>query len=78
MDENLIEDVDLLDDEDFPEFVHLKWIADGVETLTEVAENLRAFADLLQSYERAGWQLTEPVDGGHCHLEHPTEKHLPG
>lgn len=78
MDETNVDEVGPDQDDDyFPPLVHLKYIAEGVGTLAEVAENLRAYADLLEEYASAGWELVEPVDGGYCYLKHPTEKQLP-
>ena len=45
-----------------------KWVMDEARTLSEAAEELRDFADWLVELEIDGWQLAEPVDGGHAHL----------
>jgi hypothetical protein len=47
------------------ESVCVKWVADGAETLTEASLMLRDFAAWLLELELAGWQLVDPVDGGH-------------
>jgi len=45
-----------------------KWVMDEARTLSEAADELRDFADWLVALEIDGWQLVEPVDGGHAHL----------
>jgi hypothetical protein len=47
------------------ESVCLRWVADEAETLTEASLMLRDFAEWLLELELAGWQLVDPVDGGH-------------
>ena len=57
-----------LTEEDFEarlESVCLKWVADEAETLTEASLRLRDFAEWLLELELDGWQLVDPVDGGH-------------
>ena len=43
----------------------VKWVADEAETLTEASLMLRDFAEWLLALELDGWQLVDPVDGGH-------------
>ena len=43
----------------------VKWVADEAETLSEASLRLRDFAEWLVELELDGWQLVEPVDGGH-------------
>ncbi len=45
-----------------------KWVIDDARTLSEAAAELRDFADWLVELELDGWQLIEPVDGGHAYL----------
>ena len=54
----------------------VKWVADEAETLTEASLMLRGFAEWLLSLELDGWQLVDPVDGGHGLLvnEDPEKK----
>jgi hypothetical protein len=42
-----------------------RWQLDGVRTLDEAIELLRALADELEAAHAAGWWLTEPVRNGH-------------
>jgi len=44
----------------------VNWVADEAETLTEASLMLRDFAEWLLELELDGWQLLDPVDGGHC------------
>jgi len=61
---------ELSDDElergDRLETLCVKLVADEAETLTEASLALRAFAEWLVELELDGWQLVDPVDGGHC------------
>jgi len=60
-----------LTEEDFEarlESVCVKWVADEAETLTEASLMLRDYAEWLLELELDGWQLVDPVDGGHCLL----------
>ncbi len=61
---------ELSDDElergDRLETLCVRWVADEAETLTEASLALRAFAEWLVELELDGWQLVDPVDGGHC------------
>lgn len=50
------------------ETVCAKWVMDEARTLAEAAAQLRDFADWLIEVELDGWQLIEPVDGGHGHI----------
>ncbi|HUG06017.1 MAG TPA: hypothetical protein VMQ78_05740 [Candidatus Limnocylindria bacterium] len=57
-----------LTEEDFAlrlESVCMKWVADEAESLTEASLMLREFAEWLLELELDGWQLVDPVDGGH-------------
>lgn len=57
-----------LNEEDFEarlEGVCVKWVADEAETLTEASLMLRDYAEFLLELELDGWQLVDPVDGGH-------------
>ena len=57
-----------LTEEDFEarlEGVCVKWVADQAETLTEASLMLRDYAEWLVELELDGWQLVDPVDGGH-------------
>src|SRR5216117_4413998 len=57
-----------LGEEDFEtrlESLCVKWVADEAETLTEASLMLRDFAEWLLELELDGWQLVDPVDGGH-------------
>jgi len=57
-----------LNEEDFEarlEGVCVKWVADEAETLTEASLMLRDYAEWLVELELDGWQLVDPVDGGH-------------
>ena len=40
-------------------------VADEAETLTEASLMLRDYAEWLVELELDGWQLVDPVDGGH-------------
>lgn len=55
-------------EEDFEsriESVCVKWVADEAQTLTEASLMLRDYAEWLLELELDGWQLVDPVDGGH-------------
>lgn len=54
----------------------VNWVADEAETLTEASLMLRDFAEWLLAVEMDGWQLVDPVDGGHGLLvnEDPEKK----
>jgi hypothetical protein len=57
-----------LTEEDFDarvESVCVKWVADEAATLTEASLMLRDYAEWLLELELDGWQLVDPVDGGH-------------
>lgn len=57
-----------LDEEDFEariEGVCVKWVADEAKTLSEASLMLRDYAEWLLELELDGWQLVDPVDGGH-------------
>ena len=57
-----------LTEEDFEarlEGVCVKWVADQAETLTQASLMLRDYAEWLVELELDGWQLVDPVDGGH-------------
>lgn len=43
----------------------VRWVADEAKTLTEASLMLRDFAEWLVELELDGWQLVDPVDGGH-------------
>lgn len=43
----------------------VKWVADEAQTLTGASLMLRDFAEWLLELELDGWQLVDPVDGGH-------------
>ena len=43
----------------------VKWVADEAQTLTEASLMLRDYAEWLLELELDGWQLVDPVDGGH-------------
>ena len=47
------------------EGVCVKWVADQAETLSEASLMLRDYAEWLVELELDGWQLVDPVDGGH-------------
>jgi hypothetical protein len=47
------------------EGVCVKWVADEAETLSEASLMLRDYAEWLLELELAGWQLVDPIDGGH-------------
>jgi hypothetical protein len=47
------------------ESVCVKWVADEAETLSEASLMLRDYAEWLLELEMDGWQLVDPVDGGH-------------
>lgn len=53
-------------DSDFPDegFIGLKWIAEGAETLSDVADHLEVHARYLRALEKAGAQLIQPMDNG--------------
>lgn len=57
-----------LTEEDFGsriESVCVKWVADEARTLSEASLMLRDYAEWLLELELDGWQLVDPVDGGH-------------
>lgn len=57
-----------LTEDDFEARAHsvcVKWVADEAETLTEASLMLRDYAEWLLELELDGWQLVDPVDGGH-------------
>jgi hypothetical protein len=57
-----------LDEDSFDERLEslcVRAIADEAETLTEASLMLRDFAEWLLELELDGWQLVDPVDGGH-------------
>ena len=43
----------------------VKCVADEAATLSEASARLREFAEWLLELELDGWQLVDPVDGGH-------------
>ena len=43
----------------------VKWVADEAATLSEASVRLREFAEWLLELELDGWQLVDPVEGGH-------------
>jgi hypothetical protein len=45
--------------------VCLAWVADEAATLTEASLMLRDQAEWLLELELDGWQLVDPIDGGH-------------
>jgi hypothetical protein len=47
------------------ESVCVRWVADEAETLSEASLMLRDFAQWLLELELDGWQLADPIDGGH-------------
>ena len=47
------------------EGVCVKWVADEARTLSEASLMLRDYAEWLLELELDGWQLVDPVDGGH-------------
>ena len=47
------------------ESICVKWVADEARTLTGASLMLRDFAEWLLELELDGWQLVDPVDGGH-------------
>ena len=53
------------DDSSAPETDQCKWIADGSETLEEVIECFEGFLYYLKDNLAAGWQLSQPVQGGY-------------
>ena len=59
---------------DGEEPIHAKSIIDGANTLTEAAQQLRAFADELVDWEKQGWQLIGPVENGSGWLSQDTER----
>jgi hypothetical protein len=57
-----------LSEEDFEaraKSVCVKWVADEAATLSEASLMLRDYAEWLLELELDGWQLVDPVDGGH-------------
>ena len=50
------------------ETICVRWVADEARTLSEAVDRLRDFAEWPAELETEGWQLVEPVDGGHGHL----------
>ncbi len=50
------------------ETVCVRWAADEARTLSEASGMLRELAAWLADLEAEGWQLVEPIDGGHGHL----------
>lgn len=59
--DKFIEDEQEDEDDPLDEVIRAKWVMDGASTLSEAAENLRAFAAYLEGMEKEGWQLTAPV-----------------
>jgi hypothetical protein len=57
-----------LTEEDFDSRIEglcVKWVAEEAQTLTEASLMLRDYAEWLVELELDGWQLVDPVDGGH-------------
>ena len=50
------------------ELLYIKYLFEGVESLSDLATALRAFANELDERVGAGWHMEEPVCGGHAHL----------
>ena len=61
------------EDDRWPESDHCKWIADGSETLEEVIECFEGFTLYLKDNLAAGFQLSQPVDGGWICYNRDTE-----
>lgn len=51
---------------------HIKWVADGAQTLEEAAERLEGLTTWIRCLHLAGWSLAEPVDGGNGFLVDPS------
>ena len=56
-------------DPEHEDMIRAKWAMDGARTLAEAAAMLRRYADRLESLERAGWHLMQPVEDD-CGLIH--------
>ena len=70
--EVVIED-DYDDDEDpwddpNSESLYLKYMFEGIPTLSDLATSLRALADDLDERVAAGWRIEGPVDSGWVHI----------
>lgn len=51
-----------------------RWQLDLVRSLPEAADRLRALAAELSAAHRAGWELTEPMRGGHLSAARPSRR----
>ena len=58
---DIVDQVDI-EETDGEESIRAKWLMDGATTLTEAAQQLRAYADDLLQLEKQGWQLIGPVE----------------
>jgi len=50
------------------DIIHIKYIADGCETIKEVSAVLRGYADELDALDDKGFVLVEPIDNSHGEL----------
>jgi hypothetical protein len=57
--------------------VRHRWQLDGVVTLAEATDALRAVADELEAAHGAGWWLVEPVRNGHLLAERASRRRRP-
>jgi hypothetical protein len=55
------------------DFVYLKYAAEGCETVAELTGMLRSFIGWLEARAREGFELEEPVYGGHIDLIRPED-----
>jgi hypothetical protein len=65
------------DDAEPANLIQLKYVAEDVTTLADVADRLQAQADELKQLAADGWRLTQPVDNGYVILEHDHLRELP-
>ena len=61
------------DDPDCSHLIRAKWVMDGAKTLTEAAEQLRGFAEHLETAAAAGWELNDPVEDDYGFLSVPAK-----
>jgi hypothetical protein len=62
---------DAEDDHDLENHLYLKYMFDGIGSLTDLSVSLRALADEFDERARTGWRLAQPVDSGWAHLVPP-------
>lgn len=62
-------DMEFEDEMEDMEMVLPKWCMEGARTLDEAIACLISYSEHLKDLQIQGYELIEPVDGGHGHLE---------